>query len=138
MGEHCVINGERCSKCCEVLTISESKNFRAWRAYARKHDDPDLTDEMVKISLMVKKISKRRAKKVSPHLVRVASNAQAYFTCKNFTGTGCGAYENRPKMCSDYPYYGRTPDEFIKQFVADPDDSYGGKKGVVYGRQLRW
>ena len=39
-----------------------------------------------------------------------------YFKCKNFVSTGgrtgyCGDYENRPKMCWDYPYGKRCQQE---------------------------
>lgn len=26
------------------------------------------------------------------------------YTCRFFDGRNCGAYENRPSMCRDYPY----------------------------------
>ncbi len=130
MAEHCIVNSERCSRCCEVLSIKESKNFRQWRSWVRHNGIHVDEVEISKISQMVRKLSKRRAKKINRRLVGIVGNTQTYFTCKHFTGSGCGNYENRPKMCSEYPYYGQTKEEFIKQYITDPDDSYGGKKGL--------
>lgn len=111
--EHCVIEGERCSKCCEVLTIFHSKNFRDWQAYVRRYgysDDPEY--KVDKIYHILRKISKRRAKKINPLLVKRVGNTQSYFTCKNLTSNGCSDYDNRPIMCSAFPHYGRTQEEW--------------------------
>lgn len=129
--EHCMVNGERCSKCCEVLTMRESKNFRDWRSYARRYGYPDNT-KVDKIHHMVRKISKRRAKKINPHLLSEVGKdkSQHYFTCKNLTENGCGAYESRPRMCSEFPHYGRTErewqesDEFKGGGLYDKDCTY--------------
>lgn len=33
----------------------------------------------------------------------------AFYTCKNLLTNGdCGIYETRPKMCREYPHYGRA------------------------------
>lgn len=111
--EHCVVNGKRCSKCCEVLTISDSGNFRAWRKYARWVPGcADSDKEIHKVARMVRKISKRRAKKINGHLVSTIKNGQSYFTCKNYRQGACQDYSNRPYMCSGYPYYNRTAEDF--------------------------
>lgn len=118
-----MIDGKRCSKCCEVLTISESKSFREWRAYARRYGRPD-NFKGDWIYQMLRKISKRRAKKINPKLVsRVGSN-QSYWLCKYHSGSGCDNYEGRPRMCSEYPYYGRTLEEWQK--------SEEMKRGALY------
>lgn len=121
MTEHCMINGKRCSKCCEVLTIRLTKNFNDWRKYVRRYGYPsDYNGE--KVHSMLRPISKRRAKKLNPHLVKIVGSKSNYWTCKHFTGSGCGDYENRPRMCSDYPYYGRTE----KEWVESPEYKIGG------------
>lgn len=114
MSEHCIVNGQRCSKCCEVLTIRESKNFREWRSYVRRHGYPEDFKPELKVHHRVKKISKRRAKKINPDLVRRIGNNQSYWLCKSFTGSACGDYENRPDMCSGYPYYGMSEQDWFK------------------------
>lgn len=119
--EHCMINGERCSKCCEVLTIKSSKNFREWMRYVRRYGYPkDYIGD--KIYDMIRPISKRRAKKLNPHLVEKVGSRSNYWTCKHFTGSGCGDYENRPKMCSAYPHYGRT----LKEWEESDEYKWGG------------
>lgn len=111
--KHCVVNGKQCSKCCEVLTMRESKNFRDWQTYVRRNGYPaDFNPEM-KVYHLVRKISKRRAKKVNRKLVERVGGDQSYWTCKNFTGEGCSDYLNRPSMCSGYPYYGKTVSEWF-------------------------
>lgn len=124
MSEHCMINGQRCSKCCEVLTVKESKNFREWRSYVRRYGYPDDYPQGNKVMHMLRKISKRRAKKMNPQLVNRVGRNQSYFTCKNHTDSGCSDYENRPSMCSGYPYYGRTEREWL--------DSDEYKRGGLY------
>jgi len=134
--EHCMINGKRCSKCCEVLTINESKSMREWMKYARRVDCTDLAKKKgsdkkeLQLYWMIKKINRRRAKKINPYIVSIVKSSQSYFTCKHLTDSGCGNYDNRPKICSGYPYYGSTPKEFIKQYVTDTDEAYKGKKGL--------
>jgi Fe-S-cluster containining protein len=130
--EHCLINGKRCTKCCEVLTINESKSNREWRSYARKVDFDSFEDgnkKELQTYWMIKKISRRKAKKINPHLVSIIKSKQSYFTCKHLTESGCNNYENRPSMCSGYPYYGKKPSEFIKE-IKDAGESYKGKKGL--------
>ena len=114
MTEHCMIDGQRCSKCCEVLTININKNFREWSKYVRRYGYPDDFNHENKVHHMLRKVSKRRAKIINPGLVKKVGNAQSYFTCKNYTGSGCSVYENRPRICSGYPYYGLTKEDFLK------------------------
>jgi len=30
-----------------------------------------------------------------------------FYTCRHFDGANCTDYENRPRMCSEYPHYGK-------------------------------
>lgn len=109
MVEHCVIDGKLCSKCCEVLMgrydsrhISISKKLRY--DHSLKSTYPDFW--------IMRKISKRRAKKINPYTVKLAGNNREYFTCVNYKGGRCTDYEGRPRMCSNYPYYGKTEEVF--------------------------
>lgn len=120
MSEHCIIDGERCSKCCEVLTIRESGNFRQWLAYARRHGESS-APVTHRHHLMLVRVSKRRAKKINPKLVKSVGCKQSYFKCKNFTGSGCGIYETRPKICSHYPYYGIEKEKFLSDAISNND-----------------
>ena len=101
--EHCLINGKRCTKCCEVLTINESSSMREWMSYARqvefddfKPDDENINKKDMQLYWMVKKITKRKAKKINPHLVSKIKTRQSYFVCKHLNASGCGNSENRP------------------------------------------
>lgn len=112
--EHCLIDGQRCSKCCEVINIRQSKNFIENINYARRYGDGHIPKEQ-RIYLMLVKISKRRAKKINPQLIKQGNHNKqrmAFYKCKNFTGSGCGIYESRPDMCSKYPLYGKTQEEW--------------------------
>ena len=128
--EHCIVDGKRCSKCCEVLTINMGSNGKKWMEYARRVDfdtfEPEKGQDKKEYQLywMIKKITKRKAKKINPYLVSVISNRQQYFTCKHLISSGCSNYENRPKICSQYPYYGKTESEFL--------ESEENKKGGLY------
>lgn len=114
MTEHCMVNGVRCSKCCEVITMFMSKNHRDWRRYVRWYGYPtEFTGS--RVFHLFRVVSKRRAKKINPRLVSIVGNNQSYFTCKNFTGSGCSDYENRPDTCSKYPYYGRTKEQTMSE-----------------------
>lgn len=123
--EHCLIDGKRCSKCCEVLTINMSASGREWMKYVRRNgyehlDVKDYPDKKeYQLYGMVRKISKRRAKKINPYLVSIIKSRQSYFTCKHLTSSGCGNYKNRPKICSGYPYYGKTESEFLESRKED-------------------
>lgn len=128
--EHCIVDGKRCSKCCEVLTIIESKSFREWRSYSRRYGYPDDFSNEHKLPHLVRKISKRRAKKKNAKLVKRVNNSQSYFTCKNFTGFGCGDYENRPATCSKYPYYGKT--------ISEWEDTDEFKAGGLYHKDCTY
>jgi len=118
--EHCLINGARCSKCCEVLSVLEDKSLREWQSYTRRYgykNCDELLHQENRIHHLLIKISKRRAKKINPHLVKLAGNKQSYFLCRNFNGVGCSDYENRPGMCSQYPHYGKSNEEMRKTQV---------------------
>lgn len=30
-----------------------------------------------------------------------------FYTCRHFDGSNCTAYDKRPRMCSEYPHYGK-------------------------------
>lgn len=119
--EHCVIDGKRCSKCCEVLTINKGKAFRARLKYVRYNGDQSQYDRPFS---MTREISKRRAKKINPSLVKTCNTSQSYFICKNFRDGKCQDYENRPKMCSEYPRYNHSEEAWAK-WIKDSDNLIG-------------
>ena len=133
MSKHCVIDGKQCSKCCEVLIMNVNYNYILWCRYIQKYGVPDgtqLSADCIYTYLMVRPIKRRLAKKINPTLVSHTSSKSKYFTCKHFTGFGCGSYENRPEMCSQYPLYGRSAsewassEEFKRGGLYDDDCTY--------------
>lgn len=121
---HCVIDGKLCSDCCKVLTIRESKNFRDWRKYVRRWGYPDDFKQEHHMYHMVRKISKRRAKKINKKLVLKVKNNQSYFTCKNYQNGQCQIYDKRPHICSGYPLYGKSNEDW-KKYLTDTENLIG-------------
>lgn len=122
---HCVIEGEQCSACCKVLTIADNKSLRDWMSYIRWYGSvypDDFKGE--EVYHLLRKINKRKAKKLNKTLVDNIKNSQSYFTCVNYTGSGCSDYENRPTMCRNYPYY------FIDKKEWEDSEEY--KEGGLY------
>lgn len=120
MTEHCMIDGKRCSKCCEVITLSLDKNTRLQIRSAKLNKS--LQNSKNTVELMVTRISKRRAKKLNPFLVNKVKSGkrQNFFTCKNYKGGRCSIYDTRPYTCSGYPYYGVTEAVF-SSMNTEPD-----------------
>ena len=117
--EHCMIDGNRCFTCCQVIVLNETGKLRGWISYVRNHGYPkDFAGD--NLFHRVTKISKRRAKKINPYLVKRVGNAMSYYTCSSFTGSGCGDYENRPETCSQFPYYGEKPSVWLSDIASFP------------------
>lgn len=79
-----------CTECCKAPTV-----FR-YVYPGRKKSYPDL--------IYWKRISKRRAKKLNPHLAKYVQGhgTVSHFRCTKLTDTGCSVYEDRPRICSSY------------------------------------
>lgn len=121
MKEQCVINGERCSTCCKVIILPSSKNVRDWISHYRRTDEESGSGDG--ILKLVRRISKRRAKKINPYLVKTVGSDRrfGYYLCRNYTGSGCADYENRPYTCSGYPRYGMTEEQWSNRDLPDPE-----------------
>lgn len=122
--EHCMINGERCHDCCKVIRIVANQGYKNFvRKFPDNRADWDLSDysdERQKIADMLIPIKKRRAKKINPQMfkykdkgLRKWAQKASHFLCKHLVNGVCTNYENRPGMCSGYPYYGKTKEEFL-------------------------
>ncbi|MBB3017689.1 Fe-S-cluster containining protein [Microvirga lupini] len=97
----CVIEGERCTRCCEAITLKMSRS----QLLAHPSSDAQFIREHWK------PISKRRAKKKNPYLFQrhprlQSAKAWRLYHCTALTSEGCGKYEDRPAVCSGYPLYG--------------------------------
>lgn len=136
--EHCMINGKRCSKCCEIILLNRHSFPYSWLEYARRYMKKDNYDreecekllggvEPVDLLLMLKPIKKRIAKKRNPHMFKenpLWIKHSKFFECEHLTENGCGNYENRPPMCSRYPYYGKTKEEWAEHIAETGDSGY--------------
>lgn len=103
----CVINGKRCSKCCEVIHVSKDAgeivrgtskigSLRSDDEPARHHWKP---------------MSKRRAKNKNPYMFGAgwpghAKNwlrkSAAFFSCTALAEGVCSIYDDRPNICREF------------------------------------
>ena len=121
--EHCMVNGERCTKCCQVILLNKRAFSYAWSRYVRlpnydiEHTKKVWGTDSFNILTMLKPIKKRLAKKLNPHVFknRAWVKNTKFYTCRHLTDNGCGNYEGRPNMCSEYPYYGKTKEQWEEQ-----------------------
>lgn len=110
----CITKGNiRCSKCCEVLHI----HGPSWERVVRGKLNATDGDQM--LSLFTR-ISKRRAKKLNPHMFnREMPKEQkdflktaAFFTCNALINGVCSVYKDRPNICRIYGNKGKTYNEY--------------------------
>lgn len=101
----CIIEGARCTKCCEAITLPVS----------RKRLGEMAGEDARFILANWKPMSKRLAKKVNPYLFASvpelrSSKKWRLYRCTALTPDGCGKYDERPPVCRNYPHYGRPGD----------------------------
>lgn len=107
----CVIEGKQCTSCCEAIMLNVSRDHLAGRK-----GDPEFILENWK------PISKRRAKKINPYMIKEYHSAgSSYWSCKNVTKSGCGIYEKRGQVCSGYPLYEQTIESFARGGYRKPE-----------------
>ena len=63
------------------------------------------------------RISVSHAKEINPYMVirlekLKAVESRVFLTCGKLTSNGCSVYETRPDVCSGYPLYGQTEQNF--------------------------
>lgn len=132
----CVIDGQRCTKCCQAIVLS----MPAHDVFKKLRMSRDFTGEVRGDLSFVGEnwvpISRRRAKKINPYMVamqrRVVIDAGhktskliqkvSYWTCNNLTPSGCGVYEDRPSVCRDYPVYPVYSADYVKELAGRPAD----------------
>ena len=100
----CIRDNKVCTKCCEAIHLRKGLK-------PKPSDNGDLGF----VGANWKKISTRMAKKRNPYLfdksvhgsrrVNHQKRWAQYYTCKNLTDKGCGAYAERPAVCSKFPLY---------------------------------
>lgn len=84
----------RCTgHCCSIFTLPESPQEVKSEEFGDKVVDGDVISDML-IPL------------TDYEPFNSEGQIKYFYTCKHFDGKNCTNYENRPLMCSDYPYGG--------------------------------
>lgn len=103
MIKHC----HNCSKCCEVIAIA-GVSHEAFAEKVRSGAVSPIHGEMMR------PISRKEALKRNPlvvkgreELARETQQESYYYTCTKLKDNKCSIYQDRPIMCSGYPFYGR-------------------------------
>lgn len=126
----CVINGERCTKCCQAINLPMSL-YDAQKIFRKRREaSSEIKDDIWFVSNNWTPISRRRAKKINPYLVKRQDKIQAenknrnlsYWVCNKLTESGCGIYKTRPKVCSGYPIYPHLLDGYIREIAKRPPE----------------
>lgn len=96
---------KRCSgHCCSDFTLEFSpEEIRMKALKIRKAPDSEWKRSLLEIARMLIFL---RFDKQEPGWRKPAGATRYHYTCKNFDPVtrNCMNYENRPSMCSDYPY----------------------------------
>jgi Fe-S-cluster containining protein len=106
----CIRDNKKCTKCCEVLHIHDSEFNKARKAWKGITGDPKwILDNLLPLK-------KRVAKKRNPHMFKTLPRGSgvSFWKCKNLSKDGCSIYDERPTMCSGYPWYGSEPLDVLK------------------------
>lgn len=94
-----------CTTCCYVIGIAGNRGDKQIKELQRSNSIPPGWN----------KVSKRQAIKINPVMKSRPSNTM-FFTCSHLTESGCGVYEERPRVCSGYPYYDKTYEQFLDMY----------------------
>lgn len=104
----CTINGKQCTACCRAITLAYSRRRLLKMPYG---GDAKFVLENWK------PLSRRRAKKKNQYMIKsTTAKATKYWHCNKVTDTGCSVYDRRPRVCSDYPLYGKNRDELAMAY----------------------
>lgn len=128
---HCVVKGERCTKCCEVIRMSDPEGSLT---ALMKGIHPTIDGDLKFMVKYWKIIPEYKAFEINPHLKTYVQdwineefvNDFIYFSCSQLTDEGCGIYENRPDVCRDYPFYNQNEIEW------NANNKHFGKYGGEY------
>ena len=105
MIKHC----DNCSKCCEVIAINGLSPKDLAEGLVNGRFDPSYE--------MLIPLTRDEALERNDHYVRRAELYDyhpGYYTCRHLDNGRCGNYENRPVMCSGYPFYGKWAGEDVQ------------------------
>ncbi|AUR95942.1 putative zinc- or iron-chelating domain containing protein [Vibrio phage 1.215.B._10N.222.54.F7] len=108
-------DGSFCNACCTVISLY--KPFKHGEVKAARRAFNKRAKLNIEIG-MLRRISKRLAKKRNPFLVaklKKGGNFAKYtfYKCIHLKGGKCNIYDSRPYMCHGYPFYGQSPEHFL-------------------------
>jgi len=107
----------KCGDCCSVVALRYTKRMLLARVKSGELD-PKETKWIMK---NLRRISRTSAARI---LGRQPNKSYFFYVCTIFDPEEnvCSDYEDRPRMCKGFPWYGRTPD---KDVIANyPNCSY--------------
>lgn len=102
----------QCGKCCDTLAVvsltEEKWNERLDRYNADPITETAFCKDMQFLVESCVKLTKEEALKKNPILqqwIDKAGRDLIFFTCKNLVDNRCSIYDNRPQICSGFPFY---------------------------------
>lgn len=93
-----------CGKCCEAILIPVSSEEMKPDSGIRFRDGDFMRENFVPMT-------QEEAFRINPNLADPLSiEKKYYYSCKQYDKTTklCGAHENRPQVCSGFPWYGNS------------------------------
>lgn len=93
----------RCGKCCEAIVLPQSLEYiKVFGKHSRSTDYGFAYRNLIPIS-------REEALRINPHLVKWGEslNESFFYRCKQFceVSRSCIIHDERPHMCSGYPWY---------------------------------
>jgi Fe-S-cluster containining protein len=102
----------QCGKCCETLAVisldEQQWNNRLDRYNADPEKEAAFSTDMKFLVESCERLTKEEAIKRNPILqqwIDKAGRELVFFTCKNLKDNKCSIYQNRPAICSGFPFY---------------------------------
>lgn len=96
----------KCGDCCEAIPLGLSKT--AMMRYEYESGSPNHLTALF-INKWWRRISRAKYASVHPEAAQTASHF--FYECLKFDPVSrlCTAHDERPPICSNYPWYGRSP-----------------------------
>lgn len=108
MQNHC----NKCGKCCEAIFLQHTK--KEVKGYKNNADAAFILKNW-------ERISKKEALEINPHLAEWETKRHFFYRCAKFDKNTrlCSVHEDRPRVCSRYPFYGRDKLPFSEPFYSE-------------------
>lgn len=108
MADHCI----KCGDCCEITFLSDTKTGLRKKLVEGIYSGKDA----ISVKFILKnwtRLNKSDHKDRMRELLGYDSTKNFIYTCNMFNKETreCEAYDLRPPVCSDFPWYGKEPDD---------------------------